>query len=161
MLPSKYRQNDQRRAEAKSDSGRLRRGCRTSPAVKVMLFQASDEKSDPVCATHIATNKPKAVAAVSPPREAVNRLARGVHKSPKLPATAASAFQPSARPTHDQSQQRARLGHGEYDSARSCHNEDRKCSSTVSTAIISDCRPAAPWTAIRHSRLRIATDAMR
>ena len=32
-----------------SDSGMLRRGSFTSPAVKVMLFQASAEKSDPVC----------------------------------------------------------------------------------------------------------------
>ena len=32
-----------------SDSGMLRRGSFTSPAVNVMLFQASAEKSDPVC----------------------------------------------------------------------------------------------------------------
>ena len=32
-----------------SDSGMLRRGSFTSPAVKVMLFQASAENSEPVC----------------------------------------------------------------------------------------------------------------
>ena len=49
-----------------SDSGMLRRGSRTSPAVKVMLFHASAEKSDPVCDTQIATNNPNAVAAERP-----------------------------------------------------------------------------------------------
>ena len=34
-----------------SDSGRLRLGFFTSPAVNVTLFQASAEKSDPTCAT--------------------------------------------------------------------------------------------------------------
>jgi hypothetical protein len=32
-----------------SDSGMLRRGFFTSPAVNVMLFHASAENSDPVC----------------------------------------------------------------------------------------------------------------
>src|SRR5882757_5471505 len=34
-----------------SDSGRLRLGLRTSPAVNVTLFQASEENSDPTIAT--------------------------------------------------------------------------------------------------------------
>ena len=61
-----------------------------------MLFHASDEKSEPVWLTHTATNKPKAVAAVSP--GTISTWPRGVHRSPKLAATA-SAFQPSAIPT--------------------------------------------------------------
>ena len=43
-----------------SDNGRLRRGFLTSPAVKVTLFQASAEKSEPTCATHTAINNPSA-----------------------------------------------------------------------------------------------------
>ncbi len=65
-----------------SDSGMLRRGFFTSPAVKVMLFQASAENSEPVCATQMPTNSPNAVAAVSP--GAISPLPRGVHRSPKL-----------------------------------------------------------------------------
>jgi hypothetical protein len=49
-----------------SESGMLRRGSFTSPAVNVMLFQASAEKSEPVCATQMPTNRPNAVAAVKP-----------------------------------------------------------------------------------------------
>jgi len=44
----------------------LRLGFFTSPAVNVMLFQASAEKSELVCETQIATNNPNAVIAVSP-----------------------------------------------------------------------------------------------
>ena len=36
-----------------SESGTSRRGFFTSPAVKVMLFQASAENSEPTCATPI------------------------------------------------------------------------------------------------------------
>src|SRR6187455_1410446 len=43
-----------------SDKGKLRRGFFTSPAVKVMLFQASDEKSEPTCPTQTAINIPNA-----------------------------------------------------------------------------------------------------
>ncbi len=45
---------------AASESGMLRRGSFTSPAVKVMLFQASEEKSEPTWATQNATSRPKA-----------------------------------------------------------------------------------------------------
>ena len=48
------------------ESGMLRCGSFTSPAVKVMLFHASAEKSEPVCATHSATKMPNAVAADTP-----------------------------------------------------------------------------------------------
>ena len=41
----------------------LRRGFFTSPAVNVMLFQASAENSDPVCDTQMAMNMPKALTA--------------------------------------------------------------------------------------------------
>ena len=40
-----------------SESGTFRRGSRTSPAVNVILFHASAENSDPVCATR---GQPKA-----------------------------------------------------------------------------------------------------
>src|SRR5215210_4348696 len=50
-----------------SDKGILRLGFLTSPAVKVMLFHASAEKSELVCATQMATNNPKVVIAVKPP----------------------------------------------------------------------------------------------
>ena len=43
-----------------SESGTSRRGFFTSPAVKVMLFQASAEKSEPTWATPKATKRPKA-----------------------------------------------------------------------------------------------------
>src|SRR4051812_2889111 len=41
-----------------SDSGTFRCGFLTSPAVNVMLFHASDEKSEPTCATQKTTIKP-------------------------------------------------------------------------------------------------------
>src|SRR5437879_4872057 len=49
-----------------SESGTLRRGLTTSPAVKVILFHASAEKSELVCATQMPTKRPNAVAAVRP-----------------------------------------------------------------------------------------------
>ena len=45
------------------DSGTSRRGFFTSPAVKVMLFQASAENSEPTCATPKATRRPNPPAA--------------------------------------------------------------------------------------------------
>ena len=64
----------------------LRRGFFTSPAVNVMLFQASAEKSDPVCDTQIATNRPNAVSADSP--GTMSPRPRRVQRLPKLSATA-------------------------------------------------------------------------
>ena len=78
-----------------SDSGSVRRGFFTSPAVNVMLFQASDENSEPVWATHTATNSPKAVTAVRP--GTISTWPRGVQRSPKLAETA-PAFHPATRP---------------------------------------------------------------
>ena len=50
-----------------SDSGMLRRGSFTSPAVKVMLFHASAENSEPVCATQMRDEQPeRGRSAVSP-----------------------------------------------------------------------------------------------
>src|ERR1700728_762776 len=40
-----------------SESGTLRLGCLISPAVKVTLFHASHEKSDPTCTTAKITNR--------------------------------------------------------------------------------------------------------
>ena len=82
-----------------SDSGMLRRGFFTSPAVNVMLFHASAEKSDPVCATQMATNRPKAVAAVRP--GTISTAPRGVHEVAEV-GRHAPAFQPSSRPDRDQ-----------------------------------------------------------
>src|SRR5205085_12026413 len=47
-----------------SERGTLRRGLTTSPAVKVILFHASAEKSELVCATQMPTKRTNAVAAV-------------------------------------------------------------------------------------------------
>src|SRR5262245_2614454 len=79
-----------------SDKGMFRRGSFTSPAVKVMLFQASAENKDPVCATQMAANKPNAVTADSPGTMSAASLTD--HIRPKLSATAAG-FQPSVNPT--------------------------------------------------------------
>ena len=69
-----------------SDSGMFRRGSFTSPAVKVMLFQASAEKSEPVCETQIAMNRPNAVIAVRP--GTMSTVPRRAQRLPKLSATA-------------------------------------------------------------------------
>ena len=65
-----------------SDSGMLRRGSFTSPAVNVMLFQASAEKSEPVCATQMRDEQ----AEGGHRRQAGRDLdePRGVQRSPKL-----------------------------------------------------------------------------
>src|SRR6185295_16031600 len=47
---------------AASESGMLRFGSFTSPAVNVMLFQASAENSEPTWATQKATSSPSAPA---------------------------------------------------------------------------------------------------
>src|SRR5581483_7529775 len=78
-----------------NESGTSRRGLRTSPAVNVMLFHASAENSDPVCATQIATSKPNAVCGVIPVTTGVNP--RGVQRSEKFARTA-SQFQPAKMP---------------------------------------------------------------
>ena len=48
-----------------SESGRLRCGFFTSPAVKVTLFQASEENSDPTCETARMVSIP--TIAIGPP----------------------------------------------------------------------------------------------
>src|SRR5215475_3299134 len=82
-------------------SGSVRRGFFTSPAMKVTSCQESAAKSDPVCATQMAAKRPKALVAASGPgvREVVSHRGR-------IPA------QPQTK--DDQSDQRRRLGHGEY-----------------------------------------------
>src|SRR5882757_5819967 len=65
-----------------SDNGMFLRGSLTSPAVNVMLFQASAEKSEPVCETHIATNKPNAVSADNP--GTTGAADRTLQNAPKL-----------------------------------------------------------------------------
>ena len=51
-------QRDDDHVPSASASGMFRRGSFTSPAVNVMLFHASAEKSEPTCATHSAMNMP-------------------------------------------------------------------------------------------------------
>ena len=82
-----------------SDSGMLRRGSFTSPAVKVMLFQASAENSEPVCATHTPTNSPNAVAAVSP--------GAIVDVAPRRPQIAEVGVDRQRVPAGDQADQRS------------------------------------------------------
>src|SRR6266404_2520998 len=88
---------------AARESGTLRRGFFTSPAVKVMLFQASDEKSEPTWATQKAMNNPNAppVAATVGIKDKSGLMGEtpvGVHRSEKL-AFRASAFRPTKKPT--------------------------------------------------------------
>src|SRR5256886_5701735 len=70
-----------------SESGTLRRGLTTSPAVKVILFHASAEKSELVCATQMPTKRPNAVAAVRPCPTSCNPP-RKLQKSEKFAAPA-------------------------------------------------------------------------
>ena len=83
----------------------LRRGFFTSPAVNVMLFQASAEKSDPVCATHIAIRSPKPSSRRGP--VAIGTAPRGVQKLPNS-RPPPCGFHPTAARRH-QRDQRARL----------------------------------------------------
>jgi len=78
-----------------SDSGTSRRGFFTSPAVKVMLFQASEAKSEPTCAMASATSRPPKVEASSP--GAIGVRPAGVHGAVKF-AAVVEAFQPHSRP---------------------------------------------------------------
>src|SRR5215203_1338674 len=93
-----------REVPAASESGMLRFGFLTSPAVKVMLFQASAENSEPTWATQKAMNRPKApIEAATAGAEVIPgsivTTSRGVQKrSPKL-AAIAPALRPIATPT--------------------------------------------------------------
>src|SRR3954467_72701 len=87
---------------AASESGTLRFGFFTSPAVKVMLFQASEENREPTCATQNATNKPNnpplaAIAEINETSGLIISTPRGVQKSVKL-ALIASACRPTVNP---------------------------------------------------------------
>src|SRR5437773_10070358 len=70
-----------------SESGTLRRGLTTSPAVNVTLFHASAEKREFVWATQIPTKRPNAVAAVRPAPTSC-KFPRIVQKSLKFSAPA-------------------------------------------------------------------------
>src|SRR5579863_5971665 len=50
-----------------SERGTLRRGCLISPAVKVTLFHASQEKSEPTCTTASTTIDPTRAIGPSTP----------------------------------------------------------------------------------------------
>src|ERR1039457_6141281 len=87
---------------AASERGMLRRGFFTSPAVKVMLFQASEENREPTCPTQNATNKPIAPpVAASVGRKDISGLIGetpcGVQRLEKLARTA-SALRPRNKP---------------------------------------------------------------
>ena len=80
----------------------MRLGSRTSPAVKVMLFQASEENSEPTWATQIATSRPKAPPAavtgeMNDKSGLISVTPRGVQKSPKF-ALSASELRPMRTP---------------------------------------------------------------
>ena len=82
-----------------SESGMFRRGSRTSPAVNVMLFQASAEKSEPTWATQTAINIPSALpvaetAPMNPRSDVIGETAVGVQKFAKFACNA-----PALRPT--------------------------------------------------------------
>src|SRR5439155_18999924 len=86
----------------KSESGMFRRGSRTSPAVNVMLFQASAENSEPTCPTQIAINNPSAppIAETAPTNgrsDVIGEAAVGVQKFVKL-AWSASALRATQIP---------------------------------------------------------------
>src|SRR5438445_13099650 len=85
-----------------SERGILRFGSFTSPAVKVILFQASEEKSEPTCATQKAMNKPNAppaavTVAMNGKFGLIGLTPLGVQRSVKL-ALVASAFRPKKSP---------------------------------------------------------------
>ncbi len=67
-----------------SESGRLRRGLRTSPAVKVTLFQASEEKSAPTIAT--------------PTRRTVSKFQPELRQKPVKLAVTAAGLRPTRKP---------------------------------------------------------------
>src|SRR5215472_12307358 len=86
----------------KSARGRFRRGSRTSPAVNVILFQASAENKEPTCPTQIAINIPSAppVAETVPMNgrsDVIGETDVGVQKFVKL-ACSASALHPTKMP---------------------------------------------------------------
>src|SRR5471032_3688217 len=78
-----------------NDKGTLRAGLRTSPAVKVMLFQASAANSEPIWAVHSPIRMPKLDKGEMP--AAGGSTPTGVQGWEKLAFTA-SAFQPSRKP---------------------------------------------------------------
>src|ERR1051325_10864490 len=80
---------------SRSDRGTLRAGSRTSPAVKVTLFQASAANKEPIWAVHRPTKIPKTLKGEIP--AAGGSTPTGVQASLKLPCTTA-AFQPSRQP---------------------------------------------------------------
>ena len=112
-----------------SESGTSRRGFFTSPAVKVMLFQASAEKSEPTCATPNATKRPKRPTAAETAgiqraqeiRAGLDRLRvlHGPEAARNWPACAA-ALRPRKMPSNDQRDQRQRLRRGENILDASC-----------------------------------------
>ena len=100
-----------------SDSGTSRRGFFTSPAVKVMLFQASAENIEPTCATPKATSRPNPpAAAVTAGTKPLRKSAPGrmvsapwtAQRCEKLAAIAA-ALRPKSTPRTMSAEQRQRL----------------------------------------------------
>ncbi len=102
---------------AASERGMLRRGCFTSPAVKVMLFQASEENREPTWATQKATNRPNAPPAaetleMKDKSGLMGVTPRGVQRSVKLALTT-SALRAKQQANEDEREQGQRLGGGE------------------------------------------------
>src|SRR5437764_4314611 len=87
----------------KSDNGMFRRGSRTSPAVNVMLFHASEENSEPTWPTQTAIIIPSAppAAETAPTKgrsDVTGEAAAGVQKFVKL-ACNALALRPTKMPS--------------------------------------------------------------
>src|SRR4051812_13352006 len=85
------------------DNGIFRRGSRTSPAVNVMLFHASEENSEPTWPTQTAINIPSAppaaeTALTNGRSDVTGETPAGVQKFVKL-ACSAPAFRPTKTPS--------------------------------------------------------------
>ena len=92
-----------------SESGTSRRGSFTSPAVKVMLFQASEVKSEPICATRARQAAQRSTSPSSPGAMRDRRAEPGI---PEVRRDGQGI--PAKRQSEDnQREQRSGLGGGE------------------------------------------------
>ena len=128
----------------------LRRGSFTSPAVKVMLFQASAENSEPVCDTQMRDEQAER-GERRQPRHDLDRAARRPEVAEVVGDRGVVPAEQHA--DQDQAEQRAGLGRGEDVLDDLAVFEARACWST-SAARSSRCRPAASSTATARSRWR-------
>ena len=110
-----------------SASGRLRFGFLTSPAVKVTLFQASAENSEPTCATARIVSRPtNAVGPPTPTCTAWSVFQPGVTPEIRAEVRGDGLGIASQKSRQHQAQQRGSLGEGEdvLDHRSGLHAED-------------------------------------